>query len=114
MAIKTCSSLSLPPLCAFAPLREHSQSPARLSVKFVDLGGCDALGADAVVGKLLAVGINVNAAGVLHALIDVHDVDVEDECLLAGARDPVNVVLVIRHRGVLAGGERAVERGAND
>src|SRR2546423_12831245 len=74
------------------------KSEAALTVELIDLAGRDAPGADAVIGEFFAAGVDVYAARVLNVRINVHDVNVENERLLAGGREPMDVVLVIGHR----------------
>src|SRR5947208_1244069 len=85
-----------------------------LTVQLINFARRHSLRANAVVRQLLAVGIDIDPARVFDVGIDVHDVNVEDERLLAGGGEPVDIVLVVGNGRVLAGGKRAVDRGADD
>src|SRR5438876_8306697 len=81
------------------------KSEAALAVELIDLSRRDAAGADAVVLQLFAARVDIDATGVLDLGIDVHDVNVEDERLVARRREPVDIVFVVRDGRVFAGGE---------
>src|SRR5262245_11901290 len=85
-----------------------------LAVKLIHFARRDTFGPDAVLRKLLTVGIDVDAAGLLDVGIDVVDVDIEDERLVAGGREPMHVVLVVGDGGVFPGGKRTVDRRPDD